>query len=125
MLKCRSDQGELLFLLVKGGLNYTCRIDIATGKATLAMGDGSVDFVGADGVRDAAPVGQTKIQGAGTYRVRYSNVDAEIRLWVNDQRVEFSGPTTYEPRAVASPGDECRGPWRSGSGRVSVRGALP
>ena len=55
-VEVQSDQGELLCLLVKGGVNYVCRIDIASGKATLSMDDGAVSFVGSDG---------TSVTGAG------------------------------------------------------------
>ena len=122
-VEVQRDQGELLLLLVKGGLNYTCRIDIATGKATLAIGDSSVDFVGADGVRDPAPVGQTSIQGANTYRVRFSNVDAELRLWINDRRIEFSGPTTYEIRQSLRPVTSATDPGDLAPAGIGTRGA--
>ena len=42
--------------------------------------------------------GPTKIRGRGKHTIRYSNVDAELRLWVDDQRIAFDGPTTYAPR---------------------------
>ena len=122
-VEVKSEQGELLFMLVKGGLNYTCRVDIATGKATLAIGNGSVEFVGADGTRDAAPVGQTSIQGVGTYRVRFSNVDAELRLWVNDRRIEFSGPTAYEPRQSLRPVTSSADPGDLAPVGIGTRGA--
>ncbi|MHB0956973.1 MAG: S26 family signal peptidase [Pirellulaceae bacterium] len=99
----QSDQGELLCLLVKGGVNYKCRIDIATGRATLSINEGAVSFVGSDGTSTEAPVGQTSIEGRGTYRLRFSNVDAEVRLWVNDSRVEFDGATTYLPQELLRP----------------------
>ncbi len=105
-VEVKGDSGELLLLLVKGGTTYTCRIDVAIGATTLAVdGDdgGKGAFVGSDGTRADTPVGQTAIQGRGTYRVRFSNVDAEIRLWVNERRVTFNGPTTYAPRDTLRP----------------------
>jgi signal peptidase I len=103
----------LLLLLVKGGVHYTCRINVASGQATLAIDGGQDAFVAVDGTRaQKAPTGQTRLRGRGTYRIRYSNVDAEIRLWVNEQRVAFDEVTTYVPfeelRPVTSatdPGD--------------------
>ncbi len=106
------DHGELLLLLVKGGVHYTCRIDVASGRAVLSIDGGRGAFVGSDGLHVTSPAGLTKLQGRGTYRIRYTNVDAEIRLWVNEQRVAFDGATTYVPypdlRPVTSdddPGD--------------------
>ena len=61
------------------------------------------EFVGSDAARAKAPVGQTKIHGRGTYRIRFSNVDAEVRLWVNEQRIAFDGATTYVPRDKLRP----------------------
>jgi signal peptidase I len=108
-VEVQGDQGELLLLLVKGGISYMCRVDIASGKATLSIDGGKGEFVGSDDVRAKAPVGQTKIRGGGTYRIRFSNVDAEIRLWVNEQRIAFDGATTYVPhdklRPVTTAGD--------------------
>ena len=73
-LVVKSDQGELLLQLVKGGVAYHCRIDVASGKATLSIGDGQGEFVAEDGTVARSPVGQTKVQGQGTYSIRYSNV---------------------------------------------------
>ena len=39
-VEVQGDQGELLLLLVKGGISYTCRVDVATGKATLSIDGG-------------------------------------------------------------------------------------
>ena len=36
-------------------------------------------------------------------QIRYSNVDCELRLWVNNRRIDFDGPTTYLPREVTRP----------------------
>jgi signal peptidase I len=102
-VEVKGDQGELLLLLVKGGIPYTCRVDVATGKATLSIDGGKGEFVGSDAVGVKTPVGQTKINGRGTYRIRFSNVDADVRLWVNEQRVVFEGATTYVPRDTLRP----------------------
>ena len=122
-VEVKSDQGELLCLLVKGGIQYVCRIDIASGQATLSMDGGAVPFVGSDGASVTAPVGQTRIQGQGTYRVRFSNVDAEVRLWVNDQRVEFDGATTYVPRDVLRPTTSAEDPGDLAPLGIGTRGA--
>ncbi len=99
----QSDTGSLLLQLTKGGEDFRCAIDIATGMATLSINSDAGVFVGDDGVESKAPHGQTRIQGPGSYAIRYSNVDAEIRLWVNGTRVLFDGPTAYLPRIDAQP----------------------
>lgn len=111
-VEVQGDQGELLLMLVKAGVPYVCRIDVATGLATMSIDGGQGVFVDASGARTKAPVGQTALQGRGTYRVRFTNVDAELRVWVDDQRIEFDVATTYVPRetlrpvtSAADPGD--------------------
>ncbi len=118
----RSDEGELLLQLVKGGVPYLCRIDVATGQATLSIGEG--EFVAQDGTVSKAPVGQTKIRGSGSYKIRYSNVDAEIRLWVDEHRVEFDGPTTYAPRDDARPVTSDKDPGDLAPVGIGTRGAV-
>ena len=39
-VEVQSEQGELLLQLVKGGIDFDCRIDIASGQAVLSMGGG-------------------------------------------------------------------------------------
>lgn len=95
--------GELLLLLVKGGVPYVCRVDVASGLATVSIDEGRVALVGADGTTADRVSGPTAVRGPGRYQVRFSNVDAELRLWVNQQRVAFDGPTTYVPRARLRP----------------------
>jgi signal peptidase I len=91
-------QGELLLRLVKGGISYICRIDAGSGAATLSIGGEQHPFVGADGQEAVQSVGQTPVRGPGRYQIRFSNVDCELRLWVNNDRIKFDGPTTYKPR---------------------------
>ncbi len=101
-----SSEGDLLLGLVRAGIRYECRINVADGKATLTA-------IGPDGVKlplesdDGKTVvdtvsATTSIRGPGNYRLRMSNCDHEVLLWVNDSLVKFDGPTTYSsPRLVA------------------------
>ena len=86
-VEIQGQTGVLLLDLVEGGVHYQCQLDVSTGKATLEIGDGRPS-----GWRS----GQTGITGPGHYGVRFSNVDNELRLWVDDKRIEFDGPTTYQ-----------------------------
>jgi len=89
----QSDSGEFTLDLVEGGWHFTCTFDVASGTATLAMRDPS----GAPRDLKSGPTVSTttRVKGAGSYRVMLSNVDSELRLWVNDSLVEFGVPTTY------------------------------
>lgn len=93
----KGNTGQLSLDLVEGGVHYTCRIDVATGEAVLSLDGGSQSFVGDDGKLSRHPKKKTKLRGPGFYRLRFSNCDNEILLWVNNQVVKFDGPTTYKP----------------------------
>jgi signal peptidase I len=95
--------GEIALDLVRAGGHYTCRIDATTGKATLSIrgGDGKEIPFENDGKSIPSLTAQTTLKGAGSYRVRLSNVDHEMRLWVNSSRIKFDSPATYaSPRLV-------------------------
>ena len=86
-----SDQGQITLDLVEAGRHHECRIDLATGVATVSMSDGKSTFDA--GNREAKS--QTRVKGKGSYRIRFSNVDDELRLWVDGRVCEFDAPTTF------------------------------
>jgi signal peptidase I len=89
-LKVESDKGYLWLQLVEGGRFYRCRIDVATGEATLSIDDGGVPFVRPDGTPGATElVAKTRVRGAGSYRLRLANCDDRLFLWVNDRLQQF------------------------------------
>lgn len=94
-----SKTGELSLMLVRGGVQHICRIDLATGQATLSMTspDGrAIEFQSDDGQsRVANPTATTSVRGPGRYGLRLSNCDHEMLLSVNGSVVKFDGPTTY------------------------------
>ena len=91
-LKVASDSGKVLLDLVEGGRHYTCSIDIETGAATLSIENGNVTFDG----EVKHPTAKTRVDGKGSYDIRFSNVDDQLLLWVNNKVVEFDHPTTFE-----------------------------
>ncbi|MFT5524527.1 MAG: signal peptidase I [Pirellulaceae bacterium] len=98
-IEIQSVDGELLLDLVKGGVHYECRIDVATGIATL-------NIVGADFGFDGSktPTGATAIRGKGTHHLRFANVDNGLTLWVDETVVEFDSEPNYTiPRAYEVP----------------------
>jgi signal peptidase I len=82
-------RGQLLLDLVKGGRHFTCTIDLESGKATLHC----------DGLDDFHPEAQTPIDAAGSYELRFSNIDDQLLLWVDDRLVDF-GDATYDADEV-------------------------
>lgn len=101
--KVESDGGVLLLDLVKAGEHFQCSIDVATGVATLSRSQGqfSSDNDEAPSASGKGPTANTRVKGKGAYKIRFSNIDRELRLWVGGSRVTFSGPTTY----TQSPGN--------------------
>lgn len=106
LLQCQidvsSDDGRVLFDLVKGGRHFGCTIDVATGQARLSI----------DSRSDWQPVGETPIRGPGSHQVTFANADRQLLLWVDGNVVSFNLPTTYDeldndrPRATRhDPGD--------------------
>ena len=105
-IEVTSQEGQVLLDLVEGGTHFKCSIDVQTGVATLSRvgpaGNQGV-FTDQQGVQVEHPTGETKITGTGSYKVRFSNVDNELLLWVNNRLVAFQGPTTYQADPVLSP----------------------
>ena len=93
------NSGELSLMLVRGGVKHVCRFDVASGKATLSMASPSgqaIEFQSEDGqTHTANPTANASVRGPGRYRLRLSNCDHEMLLWVNGSVVTFDGPTTY------------------------------
>jgi hypothetical protein len=91
-LRCTADvespKGELIFELHKGGRQFQCRIDVATGRATLSISGRDME--------QFHPTATTAVRGPGRHEIRFSNCDNELRLWVDDSVVQFDAPTSYE-----------------------------
>jgi signal peptidase I len=93
-------QAAVLLDLVAGGVHFTCRVDLATGRATLGRSDNE-PFVADDGRESFSPEADTPVRGSGRYHFRFANVDDELRLWVNRSLITFAEPTTYRsPEAL-------------------------
>ncbi|MGI6420083.1 MAG: S26 family signal peptidase [Thermoguttaceae bacterium] len=98
VLECRldikSDRGELVFELVKGGRRFQCRCDVATGEASLLI-DGDPGF--------GSPKARTSLKGPGEHSLRFANVDDELRLWIDGRPVEFDFAAVYPPLGNYTP----------------------
>lgn len=89
MLKVTSVSGpnaNFVLELNEGVRRYRCRIDLATGMATLTRNDDlAADPETAPEIELAK--GQTAVKGPGVYNLRFANVDDRLCLWVNDSWV--------------------------------------
>jgi len=110
-VQVKTDTGLLALDLVEGGVHHICRIDVATGIATLTRTGPETAFNSGAGA--AAPqtlTAMTNLKGSGSYRVLFSNVDDQVRLFVNGRlakwRVGDDGPEhegTYPTRPDCRP----------------------
>ena len=81
-LRCTADvespKGELVFELRKGGRQFQCRIDVATGRATLSISGQDME--------QFRPTATTCVRGPGRHEIRFSNCDNELPLMGRRQR---------------------------------------
>ncbi len=114
-LKCTlrptTDSGEAIFKLVEGGRRFRCRIDVATGKATL----------GISGLDAYHPTATTAVRGGGKHKIIFANVDDQLRLWVGRREVEFDAPTTYDPLGNTRPTEADLAPVGVGANGAGLR----
>ena len=101
-----SSEGELLLDLVRAGVHHQCRINLADGVATLTRtaADGTAqEFMAADRTLAKSVTAKTTVKGPGKYRLRLSNCDHEVLLWVGGSVAAFDGPTTYDSPDLVEP----------------------
>jgi signal peptidase I len=96
-LTAGNSQGEIVMELIKGGHRFQCRFDLASGDARLSINGGAARFA-PDGAKpgNLEALARGVFQGPGTRHVRFSNVDAQLLLWVDGDLVEFDSSTNYE-----------------------------
>ena len=104
-VEVQGGSGTLLFDLVEAGRHHRCELDVATGKARLSISGGAspVRFVDAQGETRDSVEADTPVRGKGSYRFRFTNVDNQLLLWVNDRECAFDGASTYEYDAAERP----------------------
>jgi signal peptidase I len=78
--------------LVRAGIRYQCRFDLATGMATLVILDGDRELT----FSEAQPKAQADVYSGERHEIRMSNYDQELQVWVDGEVVEFDAPTTYD-----------------------------
>ena len=95
-LEVLSDTGQAVLELVKGGRRFQCRFDLRSGAATMCIdGQGLVEIDGQQ--YRYHPTAKTRVRGPGKYRLRFSNCDEQLLLWVDGRLVRFDADTCYPP----------------------------
>ena len=97
--------GQVLLELNEGPRVYRCRIDLASGKATLVYAE----------PRDKKDPGeehklaeaQTRFAGSGQHDVSFANVDDRLCLWIDNRLIDFGPGASYS----AYGGSDIQRPW--------------
>lgn len=79
----QSAKGSLIFELVKGGRQFQCYVNLADGAAQMA--------IQGDDTRDFRPTAKTPLAGPGKHTILFSNIDRQLRLFVDGKVVAFDG----------------------------------
>jgi len=72
--------GELYLDLVEAGQHFTCRIDLATGVASLEVA----------GFQQFSATAPTSINQAGSYELLFANIDDQLLLWVDGKLIPLA-----------------------------------
>lgn len=91
-------KGTFTMRLVKGGVPFHCAIDLSNGEGAMFIGEEDAPF-------DAAMSFSTPLSKPGMYKLRYANIDEQLRLWVDGVEVPVEGNGEYDALC-----EEPRGP---------------
>ncbi|MDR1486202.1 MAG: S26 family signal peptidase [Planctomycetaceae bacterium] len=87
-LNVQKPQGVFLLSLVKGGVNFRCEIDLATGKAAVSI-DGYADLF-------EPATAETSVKSKGNYKIMFCNIDEELRLIIDGKEIDFGTKNRYD-----------------------------
>ncbi len=94
------ESGELVIELNEAARRYRCRINVVTGKATLAT---LVEHNRDADEESVIASADTSLKGTGTFKVRFANVDNRLCLWVDRKLIDFGSRAEYEIPRTANP----------------------
>jgi len=87
----------LELLLVEGGVEFLCQIDLSTGQATakaIFEGNPISVFESPNGLVDKLEA-KTPIRSGSSHRIRYANIDDALRLWVDGKSIAWGRQGGY------------------------------
>jgi signal peptidase I len=115
-LESQAASGEVIAELVKAGRRFQCRIDLAKGKAEM-----SIDGGGAEAEK-FHPVAATPLAGGKRHTITFSNVDDQLRLWVDGGLVKFGDDRgTENDTATAFDSAKLHGQMPATDGLLSIQ----
>jgi len=87
-------QGNFRMELIRGGIGFECMIDLVSGKATFSIPE----------IPDFSSVSaETPIKGTGTWKLTFTNVDDQLRLFVNSKEISFENDGIYQLSDIIVP----------------------
>ena len=92
------DAKSLLLEIVEAGVRYQCEIDLADGKATLSIVGEQPGSFSSEGKSYSTVTGSTSVTAGTRQKIRFTNADDQLMLWVDGDLIEFDNPSTYDHR---------------------------
>ena len=93
----KSYQGEIVLELIEGLHFFRCRLDLEQRGVELSIDDGNHAFEGQGNEPGSNTVlAKQALPDGGPIRIMFSNVDNELRVWINGDLVEFDGATRFD-----------------------------
>ncbi|TWT75019.1 signal peptidase I [Allorhodopirellula solitaria] len=90
--------------IVEAGVQYRCNFDLKTGQASLSINDGQPrSFDAVAGSQNLNPIAETDVRAGSRHKLRFSNCDDELVLWVDDEVVAFETPATFDVSQFLKP----------------------
>ncbi len=86
---------QVVLELTEGSRVYRCRIDVASGKASLSYAE--PHDVNDPGDEHPLASAETRFQGTGSHRVEFANADDRLCLWIDDRLIDFGEGANYTP----------------------------
>ncbi|MGV3486103.1 MAG: signal peptidase I, partial [Planctomycetaceae bacterium] len=101
-LETSEDCKSVRLEIVEAGIRYQCAIDLSDGTATLSMNDDKPLPFGSGDKPSATVSAETPVRAGSRHWLRFTNADDQLVLWVDDEEIEFEGPTTFDHRDFRS-----------------------
>ncbi len=101
-VEIKSGSGKLYLDLVEGGVHFEVAFDVATGVASLRNSAGLKFYSEDRKTETATPTAESSIQGPGKYELMFSNVDDQLRLWIDGRQISFDADC-YDPSRKVHP----------------------
>jgi len=95
-----TDASEILFEINEGVRRYRCRFLPASGEAKISR---VIEFNEGEIEEESLGSASSDIDGAGSYNVKFSNVDDRLCVWVNNALLDFGEQANISIPETANP----------------------